>query len=151
MLSLSLDRNSYAPGETISATISLSLKQPVKARGLFASLACNERSRVQAMRTMTPDEVTRERELGIPHSSDIKTEVHETSGVRFPQEKKIRGEGVFGSGIFKVEFLLPNDAPPTSREFGHDNKIHIWKLRAKLDIPLAPDENAVAEVFVSGL
>lgn len=150
-LSISPDRDSYAPGETITATISLSLPKPAKARGIFATLACEERSRVQTTRVMTQHELMHERELGIPHTNDIKTEVHETSGMRFPQEKKIRPEGLFGSGIFKVEFQLPPDAPPTSREFGHDNKIHIWKLRAKLDIPLAPDINTEKEIFVSGL
>jgi hypothetical protein len=50
-----------------------------------------------------------------------------------------------------VRFTLPGDAAPTSHDFGHDNKMNVWKLKIRLDIPFALDENAEAEIFVEGL
>jgi hypothetical protein len=100
---------------------------------------------------MTPDEIDREAGLGIPHTTDIKTEVRERSGNWFFQEKKIAGEQILYKAELSASFQLPHNAMPTSYEFGHDNAIHIWKLRVRVDIPLALDMNAEKEVFVEGL
>ena len=50
-----------------------------------------------------------------------------------------------------MQFDLPANATPTSLEFGHDNKITMWKISAKLDLPFATDESCDADVFVEGL
>jgi hypothetical protein len=152
MLSLTLDSASYAPGGTINATIIVRQAKPVKARGLFATLACSARKKVKTQVVLDRYDYDRDKEMSIPYSSHMETKTEERTSTAFSQEKKICGEREFsGEESFTVSFTLPQNAQPTSREFGHDNAIYIWKIRAKLDIPFAIDENAEAEVFVEGL
>jgi hypothetical protein len=151
MIELTPDCDSYSPGSTIIAKISLSLPKPTKARGIFATLVCSERSREKVTKVIDQYDFAREHELGVPRTTELRTEVQERSRERYRQEKQVAGEGTFQSGEYQVQFQLPEDAPPTSREFGHDNKIHIWTLSVKLDIPLALDANNSKEIFVSGL
>ena len=152
MLSITLDRASYAAGDTIIATISVRQDKPKKARGLFAVLNCDERRQVKTQVVLDRYDYDRDKEIGVPYSSHMETKTEERASKIFNQEKKVCGEREFsGEEVFTVQFTLPPNAAPTSREFGHDNKIHLWKLRAKLDLPLAMDENAAAEVTVDGL
>ena len=152
MMSVLLDRASYAAGGTITATISMSMAKPIKARGLFASLTCSERAKEKT--TVVLDQYTfdRHREMGIPYSSNLETRIVERDSILFSKEKQVSGGREFsGEEIFTVQFELPASATPTSLEYGHDNKIHTWKLCVRLDIPLAIDENAECDVFVEGL
>ena len=152
MISISLDRASYAAGDTITATISVRPGKPTKARGLFAMLVCSEQEQVKT--TVVLDQYTfdRHKEMGIPYSSNMETRIAKRESILFSQEKNVSPAREFsGEESFTVQFTLPASAAPTSLEFGHDNKIHIWKLRARLDIPLAIDENAESDVFVEGL
>ena len=152
MISISLDRASYAAGGTIIATISVSGKKPVKARGLSAKLECSERRQVKTEVMLDQYDFNRDEKLGIPYSTNMKVRTDELDSVVFSQEKPVSGEREFsGEAVFTVQFILPSDAKPTSLEFGHDGAIHAWKLRAKLDIPMALDENAEVDVFVEGL
>ncbi len=151
MILITLGKPGYAPGETISAQIRVSLKKPVKARGIVATLVCVERRLEKRTRVMDAYDHRENQELGIPRSTHLETEMHESSKAWFKQEKKVSEEGMYKEGTFNVEFELPRDAKPTSHAFGHDNLIHIWTLRVKLDVPMALDENAEKEVFVSGL
>ena len=94
----------------------------------------------------------RDREMGQPYSSHMETKTETREGIIFKQEKKICDAREFsGEENFTVQFTLPANAAPTSREYGHDNTIHVWKLSVKLDIPFAIDDNADADVFVEGL
>ncbi len=151
MLAITLDRDSYAAGDTVRAAVSLTLKKPVRARGLFARLVCVERHKVTEQRIMDAYDYARERELGGFKETHLQpvTTVHEN--VVADMKRDISGEGEYSSGERVVEFALPPNAQPTSHEFGHDNKTFVWKLSVKLDIPLAIDENAEKEVFVEGL
>jgi hypothetical protein len=151
MLKISLDKPTYSPGGTITAVIALSLDKPTKARGIFARLFCTERNMVKLSKVMDQYDLDRAAELGTPYSGTIKWREEERDSVFYDQEKKISNEGDYSSGIFVARFALPANAPPTSREFGHDNKITEWKLSAKLDIPLAPDTSHAVEVFVEGI
>ena len=152
MLSITLDSVSHAAGDTVTATIHVRLEKPVKARGLFATLVCNERRQVKTEVMLDQYDFNRDEKLGVPYSSNMKMKTDELDSVLFNQEKQVCGQRTFsGEENFTVQFILPKGAQPTSREFGHDDAIHIWKLRAKLDIPLALDENAEEEVFVEGL
>jgi hypothetical protein len=151
MISVSLDKESYIPGETVLAEISCRLPKLTRARGIFVSLTCIERKRVQTRRTMDQYDLDRARELGLPTTTHIKTQVEERDSEWYFKELKISGEGSYLEGTFTAEFTLPKDAPFTSLEFGHDNLIHVWKVRAKLDIPFAPDQNAEADLIVEGL
>ena len=151
MLKIATDRTSYAAGDEIVATITLSLKKPVKARGLFAVLECYESHKVEVTKQLDQYDYDREKELGIPRSTNLKTSTQVHDDIIFRKEVKIAGEKVYGTENFEVKFQLPKDAKPTSKEYGHDNFIHVWKLKVKLDIPLTIDKNAEKEIFVDGL
>ena len=151
MISISLDKGSYSPGESIRATVTVRLDKPVRARGIYARLVCNERKKVKVDRVMDQYDIDRRKELGVPHSTNIVTTTEERTRVWFEQEKKVAESAEFYEGSYDVVFNLPSGAPPTSYEFGHDGMVHVWKMSVKLDIPLAPDENDEIEVVVSGL
>ena len=152
MISISLDRASYGAGDAITATISVRQKKPLAARSLSATLICNERKQVKTQVVLDRYDFDRDKEMGIPYSSNMETKTEERTRAAFEQEKQICGSRTFsGEENFTVQFTLPQNAAPTSKEFGHDNLIHIWTVRAKLDIPMAMDEHADAEVFVEGL
>jgi methionine-rich copper-binding protein CopC len=151
MMRIRLDKGSYWPGEEITATITLDFSKPVKARGLYAKLSCKEREVVEKTEYMTQDDYRRQRELGMQPSSHMKTTTREEEETLFEREVKLSGESEYSSGEYEVKFTLPADAKPTSHEFGHDKKIHVWKLRARLDIPWALDKKAEKEIFVEGL
>lgn len=151
MLSIELDKDTYMPGETVKATIKYAFSKPVSARGLEASLVCFERKQVKTRIVMDQYDYRLEHELGVPKSTNIKTETSEEGRTVFSQKKKLSGQDVYTSGQAEASFDIPSDAPATSHEFGHDGKIHVWTLSVKLDIPLAFDKNASKEVFVGGL
>ncbi|MFA5930664.1 MAG: hypothetical protein WC861_07330 [Candidatus Micrarchaeia archaeon] len=152
MITISLDSSSYPAGGIINAAIGVSHKKAVKARGLYATLSCTERKQVKTQVMLDKYDFERDREMGQPYASHMETKTETRENDVFSQEKKISGEREFsGEETFSVQFTLPQNAQPTSREYGHDNAIYIWKLRVKLDIPFAIDENAEAEVFVEGL
>ena len=152
MISISLDRASYAAGDTITATISVRQAKPLPARSLTATLTCSERKQLKTTVVLDKYDFERDREMGQPYSSNMETRTEERDRAAFEEEKQISGAHTFsGEETFSVQFTLPASAQPTSYEFGHDNLIHVWKLRVKLDIPMAIDEHAEAEVFVEGL
>jgi len=151
MITITLDKDAYLAGEVIRATITVKTGKPKKARALYAKLVCNERRRVKVSRTMDKYDYDRDNEIGLVKSTHLETAIEERSGELFSQEKKVAGDGTYSEGTYEAEFALPDDAAPTSYEFGHDDKIHIWKLYVKLDVPFALDENAEKEVFVGGL
>ena len=152
MISISLDRASYAAGDTIIATVSVRQGKPLSARSLTATIICTERKQVKTTVILDKYDYERDREMGQPYSSHMETKNEERESAAFRQEKQICGEREFsGEENFTVQFVLPQNALPTSYEFGHDNAIHVWKVQAKLDIPFAIDENADADVFVEGL
>ena len=152
MISISLDRAAYAAGDTIIATISVRQAKPLSARSLSAALVCNERKRIKTQVVLDRYDYDRDKEMGQPYSSHMETKTEERVREAFEQEKKVSEQRTFsGEETFTAQFTLPANAQPTSHEFGHDNAIYIWKVRAKLDIPFAPDEHADAEVFVEGL
>ncbi|HQT44585.1 MAG TPA: hypothetical protein PLO51_01285 [Candidatus Micrarchaeota archaeon] len=151
MITIEFDKAQYMAGETVTATIRAMFSKPVKARALEARLVCEERKIVKALVAMNQDDYMLEKELGIPKSTNIKTETFEESSIVFTQSAKIGGAAEYSGGEFKAAFKLPDNAQPTSREFGHDGKIHVWKLHVKLDIPFGFDKNASKEVVVAGL
>jgi len=152
MISISLDRASYSAGETITATISVRLAKPIKARGIFATLSCHRHRKIKTQVVLDKYDFERDREMSQPYASHMETRTEEREENIFSQEKAAAGAREFsGEETFAVSFTLPQNAAPTSHEFGHDNTTHVWKVRVKLDIPFAIDENAEAEVFVEGL
>ncbi|MFH1222082.1 MAG: hypothetical protein V1492_03285 [Candidatus Micrarchaeota archaeon] len=151
MISIATNKSSYWPGDEIAASVELVLKKPVKGRGLIAVLECHESHKVEVTKQLDQYDYDREKELGIPRSTHLKTETHFHDEIIFKKEMKLAGERVYGKENFEVKFQLPKDAKPTSKEYGHDKFIHVWKLKVKLDIPLTIDKNAEKEIFVDGL
>ncbi len=151
MITIALDKPSYSPGETVLATIGIKMKKPARARSLLATLSCEERHRVVEQKVMDNYDFERERELGGFKETHLYQVTSEHSNRLFHDKKVVSGEKEYSSGEYSVSFVIPPGGPPTSREFGHDGKIHVWKLHVKLDLPLAIDENAEKEVFVEGL
>ena len=150
MLSIKLDKESYRAGETINVSVGLKLQKPVKIRGLTVELACYEKLKVKDTRVMDEYDYARKRELGLSPTTNLTTTITEEDERLFYQKREFSG-GEYCDEVFDAAFTLPPDAPPTSLEFGHDDKTFAWKVFAKLDVPFALDENAEADVFVEGL
>ncbi len=150
MFDVTLDKDNYMPGDTVKATVKYSFQKPIAARALDATLECQERKMVKTQVVMDQYDYRLEKELGIPKSTNIKTETSEEAKTAYSKSKEISGKGEYLTGEAEVSFDLPQDAPATSHEFGHDGKIFVWTLRVKLDIPMAFDKNASKEVFVGG-
>lgn len=151
MIAITLDKQSYAPGEEIIAKVKVGLAKPTRVRGIFAKLVCIEKKKVKSSVVLDKYDFERDREMSQPYSSHMETRTDIREGNWFAKEEKIGAAGELSEGDFEAKFFLPLNAPPTSYEYGHDNAIYIWKLRVKADIPLAIDDNAEAEVFVKGL
>lgn len=150
-ISIRLDRHEYVAGDEITATVVVDLEKPVKARGIYASLVCTEKEKKKITRHMPQAEIEERRRLGlyteVPFTYEERVEDH----VTHREERKVAGSGTFQKGEYVAKFRIPGTARPTSRVFGHDNRITAWHLNAKLDIPLALDVNAHEEVVVGGL
>lgn len=151
MLSISFDKEAYLPGDTVVAAITLQLEKPRKARGLYVKFFCLERHQVKTTVVLDKYELDRDREMSNPYSSHLETRTTVHEEARFVKEIKVSGEGEYSGATYEARFSIPQNAPPTSHEYGHDSKIHIWKASAKLDIPLAPDLNEEREFMVAGL
>lgn len=151
MIRIETDKRSYWPGEKITATILLDFRKPIKARGLYAGLWCQEKEKRKTTTYLDAYDYRMEKELGIPRSTHMKTVTREEEETLFEKEVRIAGEGEYTKGEFTLNFTLPRDAKPTSYEYGHDSKIHSWKLKVRLDIAMGLDKNAEKEIFVEGL
>ncbi|VVB98622.1 Uncharacterised protein [uncultured archaeon] len=150
-MAIFLNKSEYRAGDEVEATIRLDLGKPTKARGLFATLIGTEQKKTTRTRHIPQAEIEEKRRLGLYTEVPFTQETQIEDRVIFQEEKKVAGEGAFEKGEYNISIRLPPGAPPTSREFGHDNKINVWKLNVKLDIPFAIDVNASHEVFVGGL
>lgn len=142
------DHHSYLPGGTIRATIRIHLKKPLEARSLSARLYCVQTSKVTSAYVMDSYDYQMDKELGIPRSTHIRNSSSNVQKVIHSERKKISGHSTYQSGDYVVEFPLPHSAPRTRHSFGHDGKKAIWKIDAKLDVPLAPDISATKEIAV---
>lgn len=147
-ITIELDKNFYYPNEEVTAKISLNLKKPTEARGIFASLTCTEKEKIFVTRHIPRWEVEEREKLGLfTEVPFTKTEKIIQKTIFF-EEKKIADKGTYQYEQFKVKFKLPPNAPFTSHTFGDDNKIDVWILHVKIDIPFAFDINAEKEVIV---
>lgn len=150
-ITIDLSKSEYRAGEEVAAIIRVHLENPVQARGVYASLTCMEKKKVRYTRYMPHAEIEERRKLGLYTDVPFRQEERVEEGVAFSEEKRVAGEGNYQRWEFMVKFRLPGNASPTSHEFGHDNRINVWKLHVKLDVPFALDVNADKEVLVGGL
>ncbi|MEM4272686.1 MAG: hypothetical protein QXH30_03775 [Candidatus Bilamarchaeaceae archaeon] len=151
MIKIAFSKHSYRPGEQVEADVLVLLEKPVKARGLYGIIQCIETKHVVTKKHLDYYDYERMKEIGVVPSTNIEISHREEHNKLFYKELLICGEKEYRRERFPVRFFLPKEAAPTSHDFGHDNKIHVWKLKVKLDIPFAPDENGEAEIFVDGL
>ena len=151
MIKINFSKSSYWPGEEVDAEVTVSFGKPIKARGLYAILECMEKKHVVTKRYLDHYDFERMKELGITPSTNISVTHREEQNKIFEKEFQIGGERAYYKENFPLRFSLPKDAAPTSHDFGHDNMIHVWKLKIRLDVPMALDKNAEAEIFVEGL
>ncbi len=150
MISILTDKPSYRFGETIHATIEIKLGKPTKARGVVAELACEEETIHKTTVVIDKYNLDREHELGVPYSGVVKTEEEKNSQTTYDKDIVISGEGTYHNNTIETKIPIPSSGRPTSHEYGHDNRIVVWTLSVKLDIPMWPDEGAEKEVFIEG-
>lgn len=151
MIRIIFSKDSYEPGEEVNAEIFVSLSKPTKCRGLYGIVEGIERKHVVTKRHLEHYDFERMKEMGVTPSTNVQVTHREEHNKIFHKEFNISGEKEYEKETFNVKFFLPRDAAPTSHDFGHDNRINIWRLKIRLDIPLALDENAEGEIFVEGL
>ena len=150
MISIRLDKPSYRFGETINATIEIKLGKPTKARGVVAELACEEETIHQHTVVIDKYNLDREHELGVPYSGVVKTEETKDTQTTYDKDITVAGEGTYLQNTIEARIPIPTSGRATSHEYGHDNRIVVWILSVKLDLPMWPDEGAETEVFIEG-
>lgn len=151
MISLLLDKEKYMKGDKVNLKIILNLEKPINVRGVYASLLCHEKKKIVLVREMDHYDYNEEKSLGLLRSTNIKKTVDYRDDIIYREDKVVAPAGIYFKEEFLINFYIPHNAPPTSKEYGHDNKINFWELEAKLDIPLAFDKRAIKEIFVEGL
>lgn len=145
------DKEEYMPGEVIRARVQIRLDKPVKIRGVHAYLILLEDIKSKTTRAVPLSEVNERERLGLYTDVQFTYEERVDHHAHTVSESLLDGEGAIHEKEYQLSMRLPDDASPTSREFGHDNKIVLWNLDVKLDIPLAPDIHGVKEIFIGGL
>ena len=138
-IDISIQKTSYAPGDTISGIVDLTLKNQVKAREITISLmgeykteVAGKRSidavTVRARRWQMSDTIKLTRKAGPTHDVG-----HKTEHVRFCAFKEqLDGEGEYSqSRRYEFKIKIPTDTP--------DSSSVMWYLLAKLDIPRGRD------------
>ena len=131
MLTIIPGKPSFVRGQDFIATVKFDAKSPVACRKFTATLVCVEKTNLKGMQLKANAEV---------HTEKL-----------YELEQVIAGDGKLAPGKYYVSIKIPDNAPPTDLEFGKDNKIRVWTLHVKLDIPMAPDENAQKEITVAGI
>ncbi len=156
-MNITIPRTNYSPGDTITGSVVLTLKKPVKARELCISLIGEQR-------------VTRTRRRGRSGNRRVSTTTQRTRIYDFKQQLDTEKEYTRG-GEYDFEIKIPADLLNTQSQeqvpggtLGQGLKIartaasmagvlprsHIkWYLSAKLDIPRWFDVNKKADITIS--
>ncbi len=151
MISIKFSKSSYYPGETIQMQISFDFKNEIKIRGVYLYLVSKEVIKKEVYRHITHDEAMRLKEMGIHTDKSVERHEHIERREKVYAEKKILPEGVLRKQVVVESIKIPDNATPTSYEFGHDNMINEWYIKVKVDIPFAVDINHLEKVVISGL
>jgi len=138
-IDISIQKTSYAPGDTISGSVNLTLNNQVKAREMTLSLIgeyttkiTRQRSidgvTVRARRWQMSDTMAHRRPAGPTYDVGQKTE-----HVRICTfNEQLDGEGEYSqSRRYEFKIKIPTDTP--------DSSAVNWYLLAKLDIPRGRD------------
>jgi sporulation-control protein spo0M len=130
-IDISIQKTKYTPGDTISGTIDLTLKKPVKAREMTISLLGEYTTKVTRRRGLVPG-IERARRGSI---SDWLTSSESTYDVRTKTEsvrictfkEQLGGEAEYSqSRRYHLRIRIPPDTPISS--------VIKWYLLARLDI-----------------
>jgi hypothetical protein len=146
-IDISIQKASYAPGDTISGNVDLTFKKPLKAREMTISLIGEyrtTRTTRQARAPGVPNVISASWKFGrvdrrmfisdaITGSApkyDLKTDTKTVRICGF--EQQLDGESEYSeSRDYRFKIKLPADLPTSS--------VVKWYLLAKLDIPHGPD------------
>ncbi|MFA6489292.1 MAG: hypothetical protein WCT52_01280 [Candidatus Micrarchaeia archaeon] len=131
MLTINPGKPSFARGQDFVATVKFDAKAPVACRKFTANLVCVEKSNLQSLKLKDKEEV---------HVEKL-----------YDLEQALAGDCKLAPGNYYVSIKIPANAPPSDYEFGKDGKIRVWTLYVKLDVPMAPDEQAQQEIKVQGI
>lgn len=127
------EKQRYKPGESVSGTVSIKARSPIRARVLSASLIGEEWVNVSCgsgkSRKGKWDEV-----------------------ILFRNDSALGSEKEYGNQAYSFSFEIPANAPPTisaSDAFGAETGGGLrWYVEAKLNLPNAPDIKGRAYIFV---
>ncbi|MFA6530423.1 MAG: hypothetical protein WCT31_01740 [Candidatus Micrarchaeia archaeon] len=150
-IKIETNKEEYFPGDNLHVRFNLIFQKPVKARAIIATLVCSEKIKKIEYRSIPYDEKKRMEELGVVVTSPVKPVEVFRDSESFRAEKKIAGQGEYADQGLETFFEIPQNAHPTSRMYGHDDRITAWKLHVKIDISMSPDINAEKEIIVGGL
>jgi hypothetical protein len=153
-INISIQRTNYAPGDTISGSVALTLKKPVKAREVSISLVGEQKNtRVGGMGASKEMSTTTQRIRIYDFKVQLDSEKEYAQGREYPFEIKIPAdilstrpqipelEGKLGQGLKIVQAA----AAMTGAIPFQQTK---WYLLAKLDIPLGLDIKKTADVTI---
>jgi len=134
-IELTLDKTNYAHGETINGTVNMTLKKPINAKGVIATLFA-ERKRSDGDGGTT---IQRVFEFSVPIDGERlyeATQKNYTFQIQVPAENKIAMEGKIGTAL-KAFSALGNIMSPTK-----------WFVEVKLDIPKGFDVRKKQQINV---
>jgi hypothetical protein len=131
-IDISVQKTRYAPGDTISGSVNLTLKKPVEAREMTLSLVGEYTTKLSGRQGLVPGaekaqkwSISEWKTTSEP-MQDVKTQ---NVGVRICAFKEqLGGEGEYSqSRRYDLRIKIPADTP--------DSSLIKWYLLAKLDIP----------------
>lgn len=153
-INITIQRTGYAPGDTVSGNVALTLKKPVKARGVSISLIGEQKNT---------------RVGGMPGSKDMSTTTQRIRIYDFKQQ--LDSEKEYSQGQeYRFEIKIPADIqstkpqmPELGGKLGQGLKVAQaaaamtgaiplqqtkWYLLAKLDIPGGMDIKKTADITI---
>jgi len=151
-IELKVPKNAYAPGETIEGTLLLTVKKPVKARGLFITLFADQEFREQYVSGGKPDtRIIRRKIYNFQQQLDTEKEypVAETTSYPFsvampPEAGAPQTAAVNPMGGFLTVSLGALQIGGGSGPIG----LPQWALEGYLDLPYALDVKATVALGV---
>jgi len=128
-IAISIQRFNYAPGDTISGNVALTLKKPVKAREVSILLVGEQQ--------ITQEQYTESRSIIFGHKKSRGTSTNTESVYEFKQQLDGEKEYSQGQEYYLFEIKIPADI--LDKEVQMTGAIQsfpaMWYLVAKLDIP----------------
>jgi outer membrane protein assembly factor BamB len=144
-LQVLLDRNSYTAGETVSGTVELLLKKPLRTRGVRVYLTGSENTSIRVTRGMGRDETTRTYTASRPLTNQgfilfggDRVGMLKALGETLESVARSLPYPILPAGPhrYPFQFELPDDALPT---WSGNHATVAYSLRAEVDVPVGSD------------